>query len=374
MEAQTVLKCPNCGSAEINLNGKRYFENLELQRYKCKKCHSRFSDNLNTVRANIGINQIGVNPAQDVPINLVTTQTLEVVCAGDSNLIDYAWKQKKKGNAENTIKLRLTMLRQMQAKGCNLNDPHSVDVVLAVEPLTGSKKRHWVKSYASYTKLMKILWEAPKVNYQPKEPFKPTLEELTALINASNKRLATFLQVALTTGARAGEIAKLQWTDINSENCEISINEAEKGSNNRTIKVPQKTILWINALPKIYEPYIFNPNVDSTRTNFCYVKNKLAKTQSNPRFKQIHFHTFRHFFASQKLRKTKMLSHVQYLLGHKSIINTQRYVSMVEFTGEEKYFSAVATTRAEKQALIEDGFEYVSCDPDGTQYFRKMKD
>ena len=69
-----------------------------------------------------------------------------------------------------------------------------------------------------------------------------------------------------------------------------------------------------------------------------------------------------------------MLSHVQYLQGHKSIINTQRYVSMAEFTGDEKYFSAIATTREEKKALIEEGFEYVSCDPDGTQYFRKLKD
>ncbi len=373
MEAQALLKCPECGSSEINRNGKRYIGTLEFQSYKCKKCKKRFRDNLYTVKDNRVINQIGVYPAQD-SINLVTTQTIDTVCAGDSNLINYAWQQKKKGNSDDTIKLRLTMLQQMIAKGCNLSDPQTVDTVLAVENLTPSKKSHWVKSYASYTKTFKILWEAPKVNYQPKQPFKPTLDELNALINAANKRLAAFLQVALTTGARSGELAKLKWTDINNETSEISINEAEKGSNNRTIKVPQKTLLMVNALPKKYDPYIFNPNIDSSRTNLCYLKNKLARTQGNPRFKQIHFHTFRHFFAAQKLKKTKMLTHVQYLLGHKSIVNTQRYVSMVEFTGEEKYFSAVATTREEKRELIEDGFEYVSCDPDGTQYFRKMKD
>jgi hypothetical protein len=67
-----------------------------------------------------------------------------------------------------------------------------------------------------------------------------------------------------------------------------------------------------------------------------------------------------------------MLTHVQYLLGHKSVMNTERYTHLVDYSGE-KYFSTVATTRKEKQALIEEGFEFVSFDPDGTQYFRKPK-
>jgi integrase len=82
-------------------------------------------------------------------------------------------------------------------------------------------------------------------------------------------------------------------------------------------KNPEKTISMVNSLPKKYVPYIFNPNVDSSRTNMCYLKRKVAKSQNTPRFLQIHFHTFRHYFATEKLRQTKMLTHVQYLLGHK---------------------------------------------------------
>jgi hypothetical protein len=37
------------------------------------------------------------------------------------------------------------------------------------------------------------------------------------------------------------------------------------------------------------------------------------------------------------------------------------------------FISRIATTREEKLALIKAGFEYVSCNPDGTQYFRKRK-
>jgi integrase len=63
---------------------------------------------------------------------------------------------------------------------------------------------------------------------------------LNSLICAANKRLAAFLQVALTTGARCGEIAQLKWTDINTEKLTISINEAEKDGRIRTIKFQKK--------------------------------------------------------------------------------------------------------------------------------------
>ena len=59
-------------------------------------------------------------------------------------------------------------------------------------------------------------------------------------------------------------------------------------------------------------------------------------------------------------------------LGHKSINNTMIYTHLIDFTIDE-FISRIATTREEKLSLIESGFEFVSSDPDGTQYFRKRK-
>jgi hypothetical protein len=39
----------------------------------------------------------------------------------------------------------------------------------------------------------------------------------------------------------------------------------------------------------------------------------------------------------------------------------------------DDYTEKVAKTSEEQLRLIEAGFEYVSSDPDGTQYFRKRK-
>ena len=41
--------------------------------------------------------------------------------------------------------------------------------------------------------------------------------------------------------------------------------------------------------------------------------------------------------------------------------------------GGDDYTAKVATTQVEKLALMEAGFEFVSSDPDGTQYFRIRK-
>ena len=366
-----MVKCPVCGSTQIVLDGSRYLASgATVQRFECKSCFHRFSDptTLKTVLDNSKSGQVCVYKETK---NLPPRADIETVCAGDSDLVNYAWLQLKTGNQENTIKLRLSVLKRIQKHGGKLNDPETVSTLLATEPLTKAQKYQWKACYQSYTKTMKIHWDPPRVKYEPKEPFLPTREELTALIHAANKPFATFLQVALDTGARCGEICKLQWNDINTEKNAISINDAEKNSRNRTIRVKEKTIAMINALNKKYEPYIFNPNPDTARAKFCNLRNRLAAVHKNPRFRQIRLHTFRHWFATEKLRQTKQLTHVQYLLGHKSIQNTERYTHMANFESMQ-YYSAVAKTEKERCQLIEDGWAFVERN-EGISYYRKPK-
>jgi integrase len=300
------------------------------------------------------------------------TQAIKKVCAGDGNLLNHAWLLKKKnGAADNTINLRVSTLKLIQKRGVNLNNPDSFETALATEPLTKARKWQWVACYKSYTKIMKIPWEPIQVKYEPKQPFLPTHEEMNALISAASKKLATFLQVALTTGARVGELCKIRWTDIDTEKCTVSINNAEKGSRNRTIKVPQKTIAMLNALSKKNATYVFNTKPCNVRVIFQNLRKRLARTQSKPRFIQIHLHTFRHFYATETLRQTKNLSYVKYALGHKSVMNTERYTHLVDF-GSDKYYSAVANTVQEIRQLAEDGWMYFQ-EIDGIKVFRKPR-
>jgi len=52
-----------------------------------------------------------------------------------------------------------------------------------------------------------------------------------------------------------------------------------------------------------------------------------------------------------------MLTHVQHLLGQKSLINTKKYTHLIDYSSE-KYYSATARTLDEGRQLAEDGWTY----------------
>jgi integrase len=145
-----------------------------------------------------------------------------------------------------------------------------------------------------------------------------------------------------------------------------------KGSLPRIIKVSAKTIAMINALPRTNE-YIFNPNIHTIRQNFQKQRNRIAQKLQNPRIRQIHLHTFRHWFATMQYYKTRNILYVKPLLGHKQIKNTEVYTHFINFEKDE-YHMAVAKTLEEEKKLIEAGFEFVRySEKDDVAIYRKPK-
>jgi integrase len=286
-------------------------------------------------------------------------------------LVEYAWKLKKRGLQENTISIRTYLLNQLVKLGADLNKPDSVETVLATEKFTRSKKHQLVATYRSFTKVFKIPWEPIKASYHPKQPHIPLETELDQLIAASGKRTAAFLQTLKDTGARCGEIARLEWADINEANLTVRINNAEKGSLSRTVRVTEKTIAMIKKLSQKYAPLVFNPNTRIYKNAVMATRRRLARTLQEPRFNLIHLHSFRHWKATTEYAKTRDILHVMKLLGHKNIRNTIIYTQLAEFKNEE-YHSAVAENIEEARELIESGFSFV-CDIEGAKLFSKRK-
>jgi integrase len=311
--------------------------------------------------------------------NLIAMETEKQTVAGTSPIteqdakgliIEYAWKMKKRGQAETTIETRIYRLNKLVQKGADLMNPDSVETVLATENWTQANKRFFVMAYLSFTRAFNIAWKPIKTHYEPRQAFIPLEKEIDALISGCGKTTSTFLQTLKDTGARAGEGCKLKWIDVNTENNTISINNPEKGSKSRTVKVSTKTIAMINALPKKSE-YIFTPNVRVLQSTFARSRKRLARTLQNPRLLQIHFHTLRHWKGTMEYSRTKNILWVKQLLGHKRIENTEVYTHLVNFEDEE-YHSATAQKVEEAKQLIEKGFEYV-CDMEGIKLFRKRK-
>ncbi len=72
--------------------------------------------------------------------------------------------------------------------------------------------------------------------------------------------------------------------------------------------------------------------------------------------------------------KTQSMRQVKRKLGHKSILNTEIYVSLdgAMFEASYDYVVKAALTIEEARKLLEVGFEYVT-DMDVTKLFRKRK-
>lgn len=369
--------CPHGCTAKVYRDGTRLAADGALtQRYICMGCGYRFSEQ--SFKASNGL-VVNAKYAQRTAKNLcAATENNTVAGIKEANLIEYAWRMKKRGVGDGTIHTNCSWLTQLIKHGATLNNPDSVETILATEPTYNGKnnlcrKFNTVKAYKSYCKKLAIFWEPLKITYENKDAFIAAEDELKLYVNSAGKRHGAYLQVIHDTGARRGEVAHIKRCDVNTANSTISINEPEKGSKTRTIKVPEATIARLQTIDRKYDPYIFNPNPNVHTVQFMKLRAKVCRL--NPaeadRLKQIHLHTFRYGYAHKLIKQLKPQKEVQQKLGHKSSASTDRYTNTVVFNDLD-WETARAVTVDEAEALAKVG--YVKYDEiGGVHLYRRLK-
>ena len=181
------------------------------------------------------------------------------------------------------------------------------------------------------------------------------------------------------TAMRSGEAHRIKWTDIDFKRLLITLNEPEKGSLPRIFSSPTgKLMNMLSAMPKTSEYVFGHSTANSKKATFHRAKNRLAHKLRNPRLKQIHFHTLRHWKATMLYHQTKDLLYVAEFLGHKNIENTRLYIqlekNLFKNTTDTQFHSRVARDVKEACELINVGYEYVTGEyGDGGKIFRKRK-
>ena len=239
-------------------------------------------------------------------------------------------------------------------RGADLTNPDSVLTVLATNGWTEANKGVFIVAYQSFAKTFNLPWQPPKIRVERKLPFIPTEKELDQLIAGCGRKTASFLQVLKDTGARTSEASKIRWTEIDEKSSTIRINNPVKGSRARIVKVQPKTIAMLNNMPKTNDPYIFNLNPYTMRKNFYKQRQRIARILQNPRIKQIHLHTFRHWKATMEYNRTKNIKYVQQILGHKKLETTDLYTQLIDLESDE-WHVAHARNLEEENKLIEVG-------------------
>lgn len=376
-----MTNCPQCGSNRLYRDGLRYTVEGKIQRWLCKDCFLRFSNSNKDCPTNSGTFQICTS--QPRVKNLDTaTQTQSV--AGeleteqkkiDPRILQYEWKCRKRQLAEATIYHRKLILARLIEIGGNLDDPETIETVMATHNLPISIKWHMVNFYKSYCKTFNIIWEPPKIKYQPKMPYMPTETEAKTFISALPKTLMVLCRTLFETGCRIGEAVKIEWADINQEIYTIAISHPEKGSNPRVNRVSRELIDLIMSMSKKHGNSIFDPSPRAYDGHFQRARAKLAAKWQHPNINKIHFQTFRHLRGTLDVHNHVPLFEVKTRLGHKCISNTEKYVhwnQQLYHERNDRYNFAAASTIEQVQPLIENGFEYV-CDLEGMKLFRKPK-
>lgn len=291
-------------------------------------------------------------------------------------VVEYTWWMTKQGYSKATIKLHNSALRTLVTRGANLSDPESVKEVIAKQTWSEARRRNVINAYSLFLKRNGSHWEKPKCRVTQKIPFIPTEQELDSLIAGSGKKTATFLQLLKETAMRAGEARRLEWIDLDLERRLVTLNYPEKGSKPRIWKLTQTLIGMLKNLPSDNPKVFGSTTYDSMKQTLRKTRTRLAAKLQNPRLLKITFHTFRHWKATTLLHQTKDAYYVKEFLGHRSIKNTEIYIT-IERTifneyGNDEFSVKVADKPEDIRKLLEVGFEY-TCEKDGLLFFRKRK-
>jgi len=393
------LTCPECGSTHIDKNGHRYVAGeIDIQRYLCKKCRYRFSEKPpNDYKDSPTIRNRQLCAILQGAKKLTNTQETET-CAGDTNLklsdegqiLQYLIYLKNQGYRDSTIEQKDWLLRRLLNLGANLNDPETVKHAIASLETSESYKALLSIAYEGFAKRNGITWTRPNYEQNSPLPFVPHESEIDALIAGCGKKMAALLLFLKETAMRLGEAWMVEWTDLDPENRSVVCNHPEKNSKARMFQLSPQLVEMLQGLQKLNQ-YIFNCGVktqfgrEDLKTHKCnlrrqkalltHQRRRVAEKLKNTRILKIHYHTFRHYKATQLYHQTRDILYVMKFLGHRDVKNTLIYIDLeiaCYSKGGDEYHAKTARTEIEALQLIEAGFEYV-CDMGEVKIFRKRR-
>jgi integrase len=292
----------------------------------------------------------------------------------DGIILQYAYKMKTKNYSDETTERNTRILHRLATAGLNLDNPQETTAYIATQKQwTDGTKARTIDALRLYYTWNNITAELTRYKTETRIPFIPLETELDQLISGCKHQLATFLQTLKEIAARYGEAYLLKWTDLNTEASTLTINQPEKHSLPRTLKISIKLMSMLAQLPHEKTNIFQYQDKNTIRKMFIRARKRIAHNTGNPRLLQIHFHTFRHWKATTEYHKTNNLIRVQRMLGHKNLNNTQRYIQLLPDQTDD-YVCEVAQDVKQAFKLIENGYEYVTGEyNDGGKLFKKRK-
>jgi len=188
-----------------------------------------------------------------------------------------------------------------------------------------------------------------------------TEDEEVRLKSASYPVLRSIINVAVHTGMRLQEILSLRWTQVNFAEMMIT---AERTKSGKPRTIPLNAALYDELLSLRSldgrSPYVFpNPKTGKPLTT---VKTAFGAACRRAGISGLRFHDLRHTFGSRLVERGADIETVRSLLGHASIVVTQRYVHSTD----ERRRTAVEKLAEKPHLVVQNGANLLhGCDTAG---------
>lgn len=158
-----------------------------------------------------------------------------------------------------------------------------------------------------------------------------TEDEETRLFAVAAPWMREVVTFAIHTGMRRGEILALTWAGVNFNSRTVTVFQSKNGER-RTIPVNQ-TVLDLLAqkrvqrsgATRILEQDLVFVSQSCAPIDSSNLRRRFVSSLKAAQITDLHFHDFRHTFATRLVQAGVDLYKVQWLLGHKSPTMTQRY-------------------------------------------------
>jgi integrase len=138
-------------------------------------------------------------------------------------------------------------------------------------------------------------------------------------------RLYLLVSMALSTGARLGELMSLTWADLDLKKAVAKLSETKNGSP-RHLPIIPPVLEQIKALPRPIDSATFLfPGIEEHENAYHYFRRYWDEALEKAGIEDFRFHDLRHSAASYLTEASVPLVTVAEILGHKTMTMVQRY-------------------------------------------------
>jgi len=153
--------------------------------------------------------------------------------------------------------------------------------------------------------------------------------EIEKLMGASAPHLRSILAVAFGTGLRKGDILNLKWRDVDLDRGIISVQMQKTGEPIEIPLIPMlRDLLEQMKLRAGLSQFVFSLGSKGKGIGDIKTAFRAALRRSGLAEKGYRFHDIRRSFARMLYNQGVILTKIQRLLGHKSVLTTERYLGV----------------------------------------------